>query len=156
MPLERGLNKNAATLATSSVHGFVLLRLLASLRRWRPRSLRFHEEQAAIDVWLAALREALPRHAGFAAALAELPRLRKGYSDTFDRGRTSYQRIFDTLVSRSEPPDDAAAEALREAITAALAEPEAAAPPPRPPGAAKPIVWHARDSTLTTDATRES
>ncbi len=151
-----GTRGKGMTLATSSVHGFVLLRLLASLRRWRPRSLRFHEEQAAIDVWLEALREALPRHAGFAAALAELPRLRKGYSDTFDRGRTSYQRIFDALVSRSDPPDDVAAEALREAITAALAEPEAAAPPPRPQGAAQPIVWHARDSTLTTNATRES
>jgi indolepyruvate ferredoxin oxidoreductase beta subunit len=151
-----GTRGKGMTLAATSVHGFVLLRLLASLRRWRPRSLRFHEEQAAIDAWLAALRDVLPRHAGFAAALAELPRLRKGYSDTFDRGRTSYQRIFDALASRSGPPDDAAAAALREAITAALAEPEAAAPLPRPQGAAKPIVWHARDSTLTTDATRES
>jgi indolepyruvate ferredoxin oxidoreductase beta subunit len=151
-----GARGKGMTLATTSVHGFVLLRLLASLRRWRPHSLRFHEEQAAIDTWLAALRDALPRHTGFAAAIAELPRLRKGYSDTFDRGRSSYERIFDALVVKSGPPDEAAAEALREAITAALAEPEVAAPPPRPHGAAQPIVWRARDSTLTIDATRES
>jgi indolepyruvate ferredoxin oxidoreductase beta subunit len=146
-----GARGKGLTLASSSVHGFVLLRLLASLRRWRPRSLRFGEEQAAIEDWLAALRQALPRHAGFAAALAELPRLRKGYSDTFERGRANFQRILDAHVAPCRDPDDAAAQALREAIGAALAEAEPASPGRgTAPPAERPIVWQARDNHRST------
>lgn len=122
-----GARGRGMTLATSSVSGFVLLRLLAALRRFRPHSLRFIEEQAAIDVWLAALQRVLPLHAGFAAALAELPRLRKGYSDTFEHGRANYERIFAELVAAVAAPGDADAKALRQAIDAALAEPQPAA-----------------------------
>ncbi len=142
-----GARGQGISLATTSVHGFVLLRGVAALRRWRPRSLRFHEEQAAIEVWLAALATALPRHAGFAAALAELPRLRKGYSDTFERGRANYQRIFDRLVAGCGQPDDAAAAALRQAIRAALADPEARALGRALGPAEQPLVWQPREST---------
>jgi indolepyruvate ferredoxin oxidoreductase beta subunit len=109
-----GTTGRSMTLTTTSIHGFALLRLLASMRRLRPISLRFGEEQAAIGQWLQAMTAALPRHAGFARALAELPRLRKGYSDTFERGRAGYERIF---AARVEPVvvggrfDDAAAQA---------------------------------------------
>ena len=128
-----GARGRGMTLATSTVSGFLLLRLLAALRRFRPRSLRFAEEQAAIDGWLAALRHALPRHAGFAAALAELPRLRRGYSDTFELGRANYERIFAGLVVPVTAPGDADAQALRLAVGTALAEPPPAAPTPPVP-----------------------
>jgi indolepyruvate ferredoxin oxidoreductase, beta subunit len=124
-----GTRGRGMTLATTSVSGFALLRLLACLKRWRRASLRFHQEQQAIEAWLAALTHALPLHAAYAQALAELPRLRKGYSDTMQRGRANYERIVQTLVRPwlSAPPDDAAAQALRNAITAALADPQAKA-----------------------------
>ncbi len=146
-----GARGEGMSLHTTSVHGFLLLRLLASLRRWRPRSLRFAEEHADIERWLAALRHALPRHAGFALALAELPRLRKGYSDTFERGLAHYTRIFDSLVAPGTAPDDAAAEALRQAIAAALqiATPSPAAPVAGAAGQATPVTWHTRESTHT-------
>ena len=38
---------------SASVSGFLRFWLLAKLRRWRPRSYRFQEEQAAIEAWLA-------------------------------------------------------------------------------------------------------
>ncbi len=148
-----GTRGQGMSLNTTSVHGFALLRGLAGLRRWRPHSLRFHEEQAAIDAWLAALAQALPRHAGFAAALAELPRLRKGYSDTFERGSANYQRIFDSFASHCSAPDDAAATALREALRAALADPESKAlKRALAPATEKAIVWKARDSTQSAGA----
>lgn len=158
-----GARGRGMTLETSSVHGFVLLRVLASLRRWRPRSLRWAEEQAAIDAWLAALRTALPRHAGYAEALAELPRLRKGYSDTFERGRDNYERIAAALVSPcvADPArlDDAAAARLRQAIAAALADPEQQTIDrllPRPAGE-QPVVWHARPQAgASTPSPRDS
>jgi indolepyruvate ferredoxin oxidoreductase beta subunit len=122
-----GARGQGRTLASNSVVGFALLKLLAAARRWRPLSLRFHEEQAAIDDWLGALQRVLPLHPGYALALAALPRLRKGYSDTWARGVENYERIFATLVSpvagREQAPGDEEAAALRAAIDAALADP---------------------------------
>ena len=133
------------TLHTTSVRGFVLLKLLAALKRWRPASLRFAEEQQAMDQWLQALAQALPRHTGFALALAGLPRLRKGYGDTFERGRAAFDRISAACVAPALAPGQALgepqAQALRQAIAAALADPEHQAldqrigPPPTRPTA---------------------
>lgn len=145
--LNRGMH-----LPSTHVHGYLMLRLLARLKPLRRRSLRFHEEQAAIERWLAALERFLPASPAFAAELAGLPRVLKGYGDTQRRGRSSFARIFDTLVERalaaSAPAAGAAAE-LRGAIDAALSEPEGrqlerslehAGIAPLPPRE-KPIVW---------------
>ncbi len=140
-------------LPATRLHGLLMLRLLAWLRPLRRRSLRFHEEQQAIERWLAALVRSLAAAPQFAAALAGLPRVLKGYGDTQRRGRASFARIFDTLVERSlgnaDAPTPSDATELRQAIEAALAEPagreleralERAGVTPLPP-AEKPIVW---------------
>jgi indolepyruvate ferredoxin oxidoreductase beta subunit len=149
-----GTRGQGMTLETTSVRGFLMLRLLASMKRWRPISLRFAEEQQAIEGWLQALQVALPRHPGFALSLARMPQLRRGYSDTFERGRDSYERLFEALVRPVREPDDAAAAALAAGLKAAQAMPDAAAPvggPPRPL-MAQPIHWRPRDSTKSTGA----
>jgi len=146
--LNRGMH-----LPSTHVRGYLMLRLLARLRPLRRRSLRFHEEQLAIERWLAALERLLPVSPAFAAELAELPRVLKGYGDTHRRGRATFTRIFDTLVERAlaagAAPAGGAAQELRSAIDAALAEPEGrqlersleqAGVTPLPP-AEKPIVW---------------
>ena len=139
-------------LPSTHVGGFLMLRMLARMRRLRRGSLRFQEEQRSIERWLVALQRMLAVSPSYAAALAELPRVLKGYGDTHRRGRASFARIFDTLVDRtlsSAAPTAAAAQELRAAITAALAEPEGtqlekslekAGITPLPP-VAKPIVW---------------
>ncbi len=145
-------------LPSTHVSGFLMLRFLAKMRRMRRGSLRFREEQAAIERWLGALEKMLPVSPTFAAALAELPHVLKGYGDTNRRGRASFERIFDTLVERAlqtgKPESDAARE-LRGAIKAALAEPEGrelektleqAGIVPLPP-VAKPIVWMKKPRT---------
>ncbi len=120
-----GARGRGLTLHTTSVSGFVALRLLAALRRFRRASLRFVQEQAAIEAWHQAMLQVLLQPSGFARHLAELPRLRKGYSDTFERGRAAYERIFAQLVlPHLSQADDAAAQALQQAIAAALADPE--------------------------------
>lgn len=123
-----GQRGNGLTLHTSSIRGFLVLRLLAALRPLRPASLRFAQEDAAIETWLAALAQVLPLHAGFARQLAQLPRLRKGYSDTFLRGKAAYERIFAACVAPwvapGAEPDDSAERALAEAMAAALADPD--------------------------------
>ncbi|MFM2422784.1 MAG: hypothetical protein RL291_1314, partial [Pseudomonadota bacterium] len=107
-----------------------MLRLMAQGRRWRRRSLRYHEENEAIEAWLAALKTALARAPNdqgarqFAAALAELPRLRKGYSDTYTRGIANYDLIFKAFVASTSANYADRATGLRRAMATALADPD--------------------------------
>lgn len=107
---------------SNGVLGFWMLRLVASLRRIRRRSYRFQNEQAEIEVWLCAMQAALPRRSDVAAALAELPRVLKGYSDTLVRGKSAYRRIMDDIVhpAIAAGNEDKTADALRAAIAASL------------------------------------
>jgi indolepyruvate ferredoxin oxidoreductase, beta subunit len=116
-------------LKATSIIGYTALRALAAFKRGRPGSLRYSEEQTAIEAWLGAMEQALRRSAPFASAVAELPRLLKGYADTHTRGRANYKTLFDGLVTPAlaEGAEAATAQPLRKAIATALADPEAAA-----------------------------
>lgn len=110
---------------TTSLRGYLLMRLLARFSRIRRASLRFGQEQAAIERWLAAMSAALAMSPAYAAALAELPRLLKGYGETQARGLRNYQAIFASRVAPAIAASDfSGASALRKAISAALADPE--------------------------------
>ena len=104
--------------------GYWMLRFAASLKRIRRRSLRYQREQQSIEEWLRAFTAALPASAAFAGALAELPRLRKGYSDTMQRGLDAWSRIMEAVVrpalSSGAPADHA--DRLRKAVAAAMAD----------------------------------
>ncbi len=109
---------------TTSVSGFLLLRLLAWLRPWRRMSARYVEEQALIERWLTAIRGAA-REPALALEIALCGRLIKGYGDTHQRGKDNFLRIMDTLVEGSALADAAGrAAAIRTAREAALADPE--------------------------------
>jgi len=138
---------------TTSISGFVLMRVLAWLRPFRPLTSRWREEQALIGRWLGAIAGAAKRDAGLALEIALCGRLIKGYGDTHKRGKGNFLRILDTLVESNAVPDDhARIEAIRKAREAALADPEGrklelslethgiAPLPPRP----KPIVFSRR------------
>jgi indolepyruvate ferredoxin oxidoreductase beta subunit len=110
---------------TTSVSGFLLLRLLAWLRPLRRHTSRWHEEQALIGRWLVAIAAAAKRDAGLALEIALCGRLIKGYGDTHRRGKDNFLRILDTLVEGDALSDDRARiEAIRKAREAALADPE--------------------------------
>jgi len=104
--------------------GYRLMRFLAWTGRFRRRSYRFSEEQTQIDDWLSALTKAMPRSQNFAEALAELPRLRKGYSDTAQRGVRAYKMIMSEIVlpALEQGQEEAAAAYLRQAVAAAMAD----------------------------------
>jgi len=123
-----GMLGRPAFIATTSLHGFAMMRLLAQFRRIRRSSLRFRQEQAAIERWLAAMSAALAASPAYAAALAELPRLLKGYGETQARGLRNYDAIFESRVAPAVAAKDiSGAAGLRKAISAALADPEAVA-----------------------------
>jgi indolepyruvate ferredoxin oxidoreductase beta subunit len=111
-------------LKSTSINGFVRLWMLARLRRWRRRSLRFAEEQHAIEQWLDAIARAAPAAPDLAREIAELAHLLKGYSDTHRRGRANYERIFaDAVLPFLARPAGTAA-TLRRLREAALADPD--------------------------------
>ena len=110
---------------TSGVGGFLLVRSLAWLKRWRPHSLRYAEEQALIERWLAAVRAAAPRSTPLALEIVACAGLLKGYGETHRRGRENFLAILDALVENPAAGDAAArAAAIRNARAAALADPE--------------------------------
>jgi indolepyruvate ferredoxin oxidoreductase beta subunit len=110
---------------TSGVFGYLLMRCLAWLKPWRPRSLRYAEEQVLIERWLAAVRAAAPRSTALALEIAECAGLLKGYGETHRRGRSNFLAILDALVENPATTDAAAqAAAIRKAREAALADPE--------------------------------
>jgi indolepyruvate ferredoxin oxidoreductase beta subunit len=112
---------------TVSVTGFLRFWLLARLRRWRPHTYRFQEEQRAIEAWLALIVEAARSSGDLALEVAECARLIKGYGDTYKRGCANYREI-ETHVIRpalaGHIPIRRAVDAVVSARTAALVDPD--------------------------------
>ena len=111
---------------TTSLHGFLMLRVLAWLRPLRRKTSRWQEEQALIERWLHSVAEAAREEPGptLALELALCGRLIKGYGDTHRRGKDNFLRILDTLANSSALQPAARAIAIRQARLAALADPE--------------------------------
>src|SRR5215813_3953436 len=82
---------------TTSLRGFLQLYWLASLRRWRPKTLRFRREQKRIVDWLERVKDIAPSDYGLALELAECPRLVKGYGDTYLHGTRNFQTLMQAL-----------------------------------------------------------
>src|SRR5262245_38666674 len=112
---------------TTSISGYLRFWLLAKLRRWRPRSHRFQEEQTAIDAWLGLIKQAGALSTELALEIAECARLIKGYGDTHKRGSDNYRLIVGRVivpVLAGTMPVPQGIDAVASARTAALADPE--------------------------------
>jgi indolepyruvate ferredoxin oxidoreductase, beta subunit len=130
---------------TSGMFGYLLMRSLAWLKPWRPRSLRYAEEQALIERWLAAVRDAAPRGTALALEVVECAGLLKGYGETHRRGRSNFLAILDALVENPATTDAAAqAAAIRKAREAALADPEQKA---LETALGRPVTWMRAEKT---------
>jgi indolepyruvate ferredoxin oxidoreductase, beta subunit len=111
--------KSGKIVKTTSLRGFLLLYLVASLKSMRPRSLRFGAEQAAIDAWLSVVRDTAKADPTLAAEVAEARNLVRGYGDTHERGRERFDALIAVLPQVSHMPDAAARFAsLRKAANA--------------------------------------
>ena len=112
---------------TTTVLGFLRLRLVAGLKAWRPHTLRFVEEQAQIDQWLEQVRAAARIDETLAREIVECARLIKGYGDTWRRGSDNFRRIEADVIAPAlagRLPVRTAADAVASARVAALADPE--------------------------------
>jgi indolepyruvate ferredoxin oxidoreductase beta subunit len=101
------------------VAGFLLLYVLAGLRRWRRYTLRFRQESTRIEVWLVRIEHLAVAHPALAVELARAQRLIKGYGETYERGLASFTRLCAELGRLAACPDGAARMArLQEAALA--------------------------------------
>jgi indolepyruvate ferredoxin oxidoreductase beta subunit len=105
---------------TTSIGGFLLLRGIASLRRFRRTTLRYVEEQQRIEAWLARIAALAGQDPALALAVARCQRLVKGYGDTHERGWRNFQRLMQEVDRLNGKPDAAAR--LTAACDAALAD----------------------------------
>ncbi|RYD60092.1 MAG: indolepyruvate oxidoreductase subunit beta family protein [Sphingomonadales bacterium] len=79
---------------TTSLHWFLMLRLVAGMRGLRPKSLRFVEEQERIAAWLETVRREAAGDRALATEIVRCQGLIKGYGDTFERGLGNFGRIM--------------------------------------------------------------
>jgi indolepyruvate ferredoxin oxidoreductase beta subunit len=106
-------------LRTTSLWGFLQLYWLASLRRWRPRTLRFRREQQRIANWLEQVKDVAQVDYTLALEVAECPRLVKGYGDTYFLGTRNFEKLMQALPRLRQMDNPAARlKGLREAALA--------------------------------------
>lgn len=105
---------------TSSLRGYLLLYLVASLRGIRRRTLRFQTEHQRIGEWLAAIERLSASHPALALEVARAQRLVKGYGDTHARGWGNFQRLMAVLPRLQAAPHGE--RQLRDLSQAALAD----------------------------------
>ena len=110
-------------LRTDTISVFLMLRMLASLRRWRRRGIGFQHEHAMIQRWLVAVKTAAGPDQALAREISECGRMVKGYGAT--RQRTTDQLL--SILEQLERPDSPAASAVASWRQAALADDEGAA-----------------------------
>lgn len=146
--LARWLKKHAGPgratkLCVSDISGYLAMRAMAALRFLRPHGLRFIEEQAMIERWLAAIR----RHVGatrdtqLGIEIALCAKLVRGYGDTWRRSHQALVGIFDNLLDNPKAAAEGAAplkEAVRKARDAALLTIECV---PDPVDQGIPLAW---------------
>jgi indolepyruvate ferredoxin oxidoreductase beta subunit len=105
---------------TSSLRGYLLLYLIASMRGMRRKSLRFQTEHQRIGEWLAAIQRLSASHPSLALEVARSQRLVKGYGDTYARGWGNFQRLMAVLPQMRALPHGE--QQLRDLTQAALAD----------------------------------
>jgi indolepyruvate ferredoxin oxidoreductase beta subunit len=107
---------------TRTLSGFLMLYMLGGLKRWRRGTLRFHEENARIEAWLARMEGLGADNYLVAVELAKAQRLVKGYGETYERGWRNFSTLLeqvDLLAARSD-----GGTVLARLIEAALADEE--------------------------------
>jgi indolepyruvate ferredoxin oxidoreductase beta subunit len=107
---------------SSTVSGFLLLHALGGLKRWRRGTLRYREENAHIEEWLARIGQLAETHYALAVELARAPRLIKGYGETHERGWRNFSTLVSQLDVLAARPDGASV--LARLHEAALADEE--------------------------------
>jgi indolepyruvate ferredoxin oxidoreductase beta subunit len=102
--LDRLVNRGRQV-KTGTIRWFLVLYVLAGLKRYRRGTLRHANEVAHRDAWLARVRAAAETDYELAVELLQARRLVKGYSDTHVRGQSKFGKVMigaDKLAGRAD------------------------------------------------------
>ena len=105
-------------LRTNSVSIFLMLRVLAGMRRWRRSTLAYADAHTLIERWVTQVQRAATVDRALARELVESARLVKGYSDTHARTAGQLNAILACAECDDPATDAARVAALREAALA--------------------------------------
>ena len=125
---------------TRTIRGFLLLHGLAGLKRWRPATLRYQEENARIEQWLGRIAQLSEGHYDLAVELARAQRLVKGYGETHERGWRNFNVLLERLDALALRDDGATWLARLQAAALADEEGEALASELAAMGQALPLI----------------
>jgi indolepyruvate ferredoxin oxidoreductase, beta subunit len=112
---------------STRLSGFLRLRALAALRGWRPRTLKFAEEEAWVRRWLDLVECSYALDPVAAREVVATAALVKGYAETYKRGRANWSRIATAIVEPAlggRLAGVAFADAVLQARLAASKDPE--------------------------------
>jgi hypothetical protein len=117
-------------LRTASRWGRRRLRMEASLRRWRLRSVRYARERAWVERWLHMIDRSLTRQPEAVSAVIQTATMVQGYGQAYRQGLADWHLIIDELAKpvfdgKLRLPDLSAA--IAEARAAAMPDPRQAA-----------------------------
>ena len=122
------LTRHGRIIQTSSLHGYLMLRTVVGMKRWRRSTLRYAEENRRLEGWLQRITLTAAHNPELAVEVAQCQRLVKGYSDTHERGLRNYDTVmaaFERANGRIGPAtlrDAALADEHGQKLSAALAQ----------------------------------
>ncbi|MBN9793991.1 indolepyruvate oxidoreductase [Pseudonocardia sp. TMWB2A] len=119
------VTREGMVLNTTSVTGYAMLATMARMRPLRPRSLRFVEEQKAIEAWTALALDTVAADADLAVEILVCQKVLKGYGETYAHGNDSFALL--SQAARQLRGRDGAAATLARLRSAALADEDGAA-----------------------------
>ena len=94
--LDRVVNRGRRV-RTDRAAGFLVLWLIAGLRRWRRGLFRHAQEAGHMERWLSLAIGIRRKDRALACELLRCRRLVKGYSDTYARGHSKFDRVLGAL-----------------------------------------------------------
>jgi indolepyruvate ferredoxin oxidoreductase, beta subunit len=103
---------------TSSLHGYLMLYVIARLRGMRRRTLRYELENTRIEAWLAQIVASAKINPALATEVAQCQCMVKGYSDTHSRGLKNYETVMAVVVKAGARLAPATLRDLRDAALA--------------------------------------
>ncbi|MER5674605.1 indolepyruvate oxidoreductase subunit beta family protein [Pseudonocardia alni] len=136
------VTREGMVLNTTSVTGYAMLATMARMRPLRPRSLRFVEEQKAIEAWTALALDTVAADADLAVEILVCQKVLKGYGETYAHGNDSFALLGQ--AARQLRGRDGAAATLARLRSAALADEDGAALRGRLSGAGLPTTVPSR------------
>lgn len=99
------LTSRGRMVRTTSLSGFLMLYVLASMKGIRRSTLRFSREQQFLAEWLETVHRAAALDMSLAVGFVQLRNLVKGYGETHQRGLYKYERIRNFILKDVNGPD---------------------------------------------------